>query len=81
MTGYLIKKQYGIETGAWVSATDNKTHIVVLDVISHVWIRSKQLPGAITDPFVVYRSLAISNDKYERLMIRLSDLKRNFKKE
>lgn len=74
MTNYLIKKTYGLETGPY---TGTPGHVVVVDVVNHVWHRSKQLHTAIADPFVVYRSLDQINT-HSRMMMRLSEFKTIF---
>jgi hypothetical protein len=77
---FLIKKEYGIETGTY-KAIEGDKQIVVLDVVNHCWHRSKKLHQAIADPFVVYRDLILISTHHSRMMMRLTEFKQNFIKE
>lgn len=71
MTNYLIKKDYGIETGFVFN--HGGTDYVVVDLITHAWDAAKGFHEALPDPYVVYRTLAMNNNFHERLIMPLSE--------
>lgn len=73
MTNYLIKKEYGIETG--LVFHHGGTDYLVVDLITHVWNHSKKLHEALPDPYVVYRALAMNNNFHERMIMPLAEFK------